>query len=300
MASDQEGELWLERIPIEVVEKICLHLPATDFNNVAFNLSKKISDRMIGGLRSTLIHRVINLFSPASIRAAIVLVRLSSFYDLERNVYGSPLAGVSAESILNDLNKHHLPVSQLLVEVTDVELWDLVWLQHVVDLFTTNVMNAAIADSARVVADQGQEEIERLILEGKTGMLTTKPLFQSDAEWSGLVKGLSATEVARAERGFLHSELLFLTSLHNRSYSQLPKLTLMFAPRLQKWEFKELLTAQQFYNQTRPRSQSDQVVAHNLMWEMQRLHHRKVYLIFGTTKSRLLLAMLTHFVYFNR
>lgn len=223
MTSASKGELWLERVPTEILDKICLHLSAPDFYNVAFRCTQKIHDKMITGARQTLIHRALKLFSPAGIRVAIVLVRLANFYDPER-----PEDDASGRSILDFLDQGGGSVVQALRKLPQTELWNLIWLQHVVDMFTTNVMNVVVEDSASASTEIGKNMIHRLIREQKAEKLFTEPLFKPTDDWVGFVRGISATEVARAERGFLHSELLLLTSLAD------PREELAFVQRLQK------------------------------------------------------------------
>ena len=87
---------------------------------------------MTKNIRSTLIHRAINLYYPASIRAAITLVRLSSLYDPERDKTPESSRLPKARSILDELDlRGTRPVSTMLSNVSDAELWDLIWLQYI-------------------------------------------------------------------------------------------------------------------------------------------------------------------------
>ena len=242
MASGREPkpELWLEKYPPEILEKICHHLPAPDFYNVTFQCSEGLYNKtMKSRARQTLITRVTKLFSPGSIRAAITLVRLSSLYDPERKACRVD----EPSDVFRGLDRNGLSVGQLLDKMTLDELRDLFWLQHVVDMFTTHVMNIAVADAARGAGTASRRRLHPVYL-----------------------TGISAYEVARAERGFLHSELLLFAAGADRSD------LFRFPQRLPKWEFKELLTAQEFYKGLGAEAK--------LRVEIDKLHHRKASLNF--------------------
>ena len=130
-------------------------------------------------------------------------------------------------------------------------------------------MKIIVEDTISGIADAGRDRIRRLIVDKQVAKLTTEPLFNPTDGVTALMTGLSATEVARAERGFLHSELLFLVSLVDRHKD------FEFEQRLPKWEFKELVTAQRFYKHSRPTNPNYNTSVQALGIELHRLHHRK-------------------------